>query len=258
MKKTICFLSIVALIAGCASFQQKRALSRPMVSLAMSKIQENNVQGALVELRKAKDADPGDPEVYMGYALVYRQTGDYDKALENADLAIAYADNVGLDHPGMKSDARFMKGTILMLRGGKEEEAVKTFRAAADDELYSHPEMAYSNISAVYYGLKRYPEAIQAAQQALNKDSRYAPAWRNLALAYQQEGNEDEAIKALDNAITHYNGYTEAHWDLAQILVRRGQTAEAVSHLNEVVRLDGNGTFGTKAQERLEDLGASH
>ena len=100
MKKTICFLSIVALLAGCASFEQKRALSKPMVSLAMSKIQENNVQGALVELRKAKDANPGDPEVYMGYAQVYRQTGDYDKAQACVEQARPIVARLGIatDH----------------------------------------------------------------------------------------------------------------------------------------------------------------
>jgi tetratricopeptide (TPR) repeat protein len=259
MKKTILFICIMTLIMGCAAtFKHKRALSKPMVSLAMSKLQEGNIQGALVELKRAKDANSSDPEVYLGFAMAYRQSGDYKKALENTDEALSYARNLGLDHPGMKSEAYFVKGTILMLQGGKEEEAIKCFQNATSDELYEAPELAYNNISGIYYGLKRYPEAQQAAQQALNKNPQYAPAWRNLALVYVQEGNEDQAIEALNNAILQYNGYTEAHWDIAQILIRKGRTREGIEHLNEVVRLDGNGSFGMKASELLDDLGASH
>ncbi|HNY64330.1 MAG TPA: tetratricopeptide repeat protein [Deltaproteobacteria bacterium] len=255
MKKTLFLLCILVLAAGCAtSFKEKRALSKPMVTIAMSKIQEGNIQSALVELRKAEKANPSDPEVYMAYAFAYRQTGAFDKALENADKAISYADKLGLDHPGMKSDAYFMKGTILMLQGGKEEEAIKVFQAAAGDELYATPELAYNNISGLYYILKRYPEAQQAAQQALTKNPHYAPAWRNLALVHLEEGNEDQAIEAMSKAIHEYNGYTEAHYDLAQMLVRRGRTREAIDHLNEVVRLDPTGSYGKKAQERLQDL----
>jgi tetratricopeptide (TPR) repeat protein len=257
MKKTIYFICIMTLIMGCAaSFKHKRALSKPMVSLALGKIQEGNIPGALVELRRALDANSGDPEVYMGFAMAYRQSGAYDKALENVDKAIKYSGNLGLDHPGMKSEAYFMKGTILALQSGKEEEAIKNFQLATRDELYATPEFAYNNISAIYYGLKRYPEAQDAAQEALNRNPQYAPAWRTLSLVYLQEGKEDQAIEALDNAIKQYSGYTEAHWDLAQILIRKGRTKEGIAHLNEVVQLDPGGPFGTKAQEQLGELGA--
>lgn len=258
MKKTVFFICIMTLIIGCAStFKQKRALSKPMVSLAMSKISDGNMQGALVELRRAVEANPSDPEVYLTFAMVYRQTGMYDKALENADKAISYSGKLGLEHPGMRSDAYFMKGTILMLRKGNEEEAIKTFEKAAEDELYATPELAYNNISGICYMLKRYPEAKHAAQQALTKNPQYAPAWRNLALVHLQEGNDDQAMEALENAIKQYNGYTEAHWDLAQLLIKKGRTKEAAEHLNEVVRLNGNGPYGTKAFEQLGELGTS-
>lgn len=255
-KKAIFFICIMSLIMGCAgTFKQKRALSKPMVSLAMNKLQDGNIPGALAELRKAQEANSSDPEVYMGYAMAYRQSGVYDKALENADKAIRYSGNLGLDRPGMTSDAYFMKGTVLMLQGGKELEAIAAFETAAKDELYETPELAFNNIAVIYYGLQRYPEAMKAAQQALNKSPEYAPAWRNLGLIYLQEGEEDKAVDALDNAIKHYNGYTEAHWDLALLLIRKGRTKEGIFHLNEVVRLDGNGAFGMKAQEQLQDLG---
>jgi tetratricopeptide (TPR) repeat protein len=255
LKKTIYLICIMTLIVGCASFKQKRALSKPLVSIAKNKLQDGNIPGALAELNRALEANSSDPEVYLGFALAYRQSGAYDKALKSVDKAISHASILGLDNPGMKSEAYFVKGTIIMLQQGKEEEAVSAFRSAASDELYESPELAYNNICGVYYNLKRYPEAEKAAQQALSKNSAYAPAWFNLGLVFLKEGKDDQAVEALNAAIQHYNGYTEAHWQISQLLVKKGRTGEAIEHLNEVVRLDGTGPFGLKAQEQLSELG---
>ena len=47
MKRVIFCFMILLLLGGCAGqFKEQRNLSRPLVALGMSKIQENDIQGA--------------------------------------------------------------------------------------------------------------------------------------------------------------------------------------------------------------------
>ena len=170
MKKIWIPVLILLLAAGCAStFKQKRELSKPMVAIAMGKIQQGEIQGALVELRRAVQVNPKDPEVYYAYALAYWSTEDLDRALENIDKAVNLAGRLGLEHPGLKSEAYNLKGTILVGMGDHDA-AIKAFQNAVKDELYATPEYAYYNMASVYCSQKLYPEAEQSAKEALTAE----------------------------------------------------------------------------------------
>ena len=125
-KLTLCIV-ITALALVCRQFKEQRALTGPMVALAMGKIQENDIQGALIELRKAAAANPTDPEVYYAYAMAYWKSEKFDKALENVDKAIEYADRLDVEYPGLKSEAYNLKGTLFVAQG-KYDESVPTSR----------------------------------------------------------------------------------------------------------------------------------
>ncbi len=254
MKKSIVSIFIIALIMGCAaSFKEKRSLSKPFVSLAMGKIEKDDTQGALVELRRGLEANPSDPEVYYAFTLAYWKSEKYDRALENVDKAIHYADNLGLDHPGLKSEAYNLKGSILVLKGQKEE-AVSAFKNAVKDELYVTPEYAYFNLASVYLDMDRYEDAQKAARLALDSNPHYAPAWNISAQIFIKQGDERQAIEGFNHAILEFNGYVEAYWGLSQLLIKRGEKKEAIKFLHEVVTLDPNGVYGAMAQQRLDDL----
>ena len=258
MRKACFSAIIILLLAGCASttFQQQRDLSKPMVAIAMGKIQRNDIQGALVELRRAQQANPKDPEVYYAYALAYWKTEKFDQALRNVDRAIDLADKLGLEHPGLKSEAYNLKGTILLGMGGHEG-AIKAFQNALKDELYATPEYAYYNLASVYFEIKKYHEAEQSARQALEINSHYAPAWKILGQTFMKQSQDARAIEAYQKAILEFPQYTEAHWELAQAYFKVGNTKKAVEHLREVIRLDENGLLGAGARQSLKDLGAS-
>jgi tetratricopeptide (TPR) repeat protein len=183
---------------------------------------------------KALEVNPDDPEIYYTFAFAYWKTEKYDKALEYTEKAIDHADNIGLENPGLKSDAYNLKGSLLVLRGDREE-AIQAFEKALDDELYPRPEFTFYNLASVYIDMKRYPEAQKAAQKSLEHNPHYAPAWKILGQIHVEQGDEKSAIEALGNAIKEFNGYTEAYWDLAQIHIRQGNFIEARRNLNEVI-----------------------
>lgn len=245
---------IAALAFGCAAgFKEKRDLSRPMVAIAMGKIQENDIQAALVELRKASATNPSDPEVYYAYAMAYWKSDKFDKALENVNKAIEYGPKIEYEHPGMTSEAYNLKGSILTSMK-RYDDAVAAFTKALSDELYQTPEFALYNLANVYLQKKDLTKALDYAQRSLEKNGHYAPAWHVMSKVYVAMGRPNEAVDALKHAILEFPGYVEARWDLAGLYIQLGAKELAREQLQEVVRLDNGGFFGSMAAQRMADL----
>jgi len=253
-RKLIFGMMILLLALGCAGqFKEQRNLSRPLVALGMNKIQENDIQGAIVELRKARNANPDDPEVYYGFAFAYWKSGKYDQALENADKAIELGDKLELEHPGLKGEAYNLKGSIYSSQG-KYDEAIAHYKKALTDELFQTPEYAKYNLALIYLEKKKLPLAYDTVQDILEHNSHYAPGWHLLSKIYTAQGKQTEAVDALKHAILEYPGYVEAIWDLSQLYLKMGAVAKAKEELTRVVELDPGGAFGAMAVEKLKEL----
>jgi len=225
-----------------------------MVSIAMGKIANNDIQGALLELRRAQRANRDDPEIYYGFALAYWKSDRPVSALENIDKAIALANSLELEHPGLKSETYNLKGTILIGMNSPEE-AMSSFEKALKDELYATPEYPLYNMSFLHLSSNRYDEAVEAATQALDHNPHYAPAWDMLGKIFTQQGKDAQAIEAFKHAILEFPGYIDAHWEIAQLYLRLGDTEQGIYHLNEVIRMDASGDFKDMAVQKLKDLG---
>jgi len=257
MKKIGIGLLVILFIFGCAAtFKEKRVVSEPLVQLAINKIQDNDLQGSLVALTKALQTNPKDPEVHFYLAHVYFRMDKTGRALEHAEKAIIHGDKLGLEHPGMKSEAYNLKGSILSAQGDYEQSLV-AFDKALEDEFYSTPEYALYNIANVYIAQKKYDKALTELKKSLEQNSHYAPAWEGMARVYIQQGQYDNAIDALKHAILEFPAFTEAHWKIAQIYIKIGNTNKAIYHLKEVVSLDKEGVFGALAEQRLQNLGVN-
>ncbi|MCD6569466.1 MAG: tetratricopeptide repeat protein [Deltaproteobacteria bacterium] len=257
MKKVIPIVIILVFITGCATtFKERRKTSGPMAALAMLKLQEGDVQGAILELKKAKEVNPKDPEVYYGLALVYQMTDELDKALKCCNKTIAYGNKLGFEHPGMASEAYNLKGVILFKQGNNKD-AINAFKRALKDELYFTPEYALRNLADVYISLGEFDKAKKSLEMALEHNSHYAPAWEAMSRLFVSQGEYGSAINALRHAILEFPGYTEAHWGLAGLYLKTGRRADGIRHLQEVVRLDKEGPFGSLALKKLMDLGVS-
>ncbi len=254
MKKLIVGMLVALLAWGCASqFMEQRNLSRPMVALAMGKIQEEDIQGALVELRKALAANPTDPEVHYAYAMAYWKSGKYDRAIEHADKAIEYADKLELERPGMKSEALNLKGSVLVSQA-QYDLALAYFRKALEDEVYQTPEFTLYNMASVYLQKKNLSLAKENAQKALDRNSHYAPAWHLLSKVFVAEGRPGDAVEALRHAVLEFPGYVEARYDLGQLYLQMGAREKAREQFEEVAKLDPNGMYGVQATARLREL----
>ncbi|MEA3222115.1 MAG: tetratricopeptide repeat protein [Thermodesulfobacteriota bacterium] len=257
MKKTISIVIMLMFITGCATtFKEQRDASRPMIKLAMLKFQKDDIPGALFELKKAREKNPKDPEIYYGLALIYRDLGKPKEALECCKKAIAYGNRLALEHPGMASEARNLEGVILFKQGNNKD-AISAFKHALKDELYPTPEYALKNLAEVYISLREFDKAKESLKMALDHNSHYAPAWEALSRLFVLQGEYEPAINALRHATLEFPGYAEAHWGLAELYLKTGRRSDSIRHLREVVRLDRDGPLRKLALQRLMDLGVS-
>jgi len=255
MKRYIPFIVIFIFIMGCAaSFKERREVSRPLVDLAMESLTKDDVQGTLVNLKKAEKANPEDPEVYYGFALAYWRSGKPAKAILYCNRAITYSDKLKLERPGMASKAYNLKGVILF-KQGKTKKATEAFQKALNDELYTTPEYPLYNLGEIYISKDEFDQAKQSLKKALDHNYHYAPAWEALARVSIAKKNIPAAINALKHAIMEFPGFAEAHLELADLYLKTGDTPKAINHLNRVVRLDRDGPLGRMASKRLKELG---
>jgi len=132
------------------------------------------------------------PLAYFVAGLSYRETGEYVKALVEAEKAIRYDPNY--------ANAHVLLATLLYYAGRPEEGLERIKKAMLLNP--HHPYNYTFHLGQAYYILRRYDEAIETFQQGLasNPASERLHVW--LAAAYAQAGISDEAEWQADQILT--------------------------------------------------------
>jgi lipoprotein NlpI len=82
--------------------------------------------------------------------------------------------------------------------------------------------------------------AIEALNQAIKIDPKYAPAYYSRGFAYALQKNRDEAISNYNQAIQLDPKYKEAYYQRGSLNGQKGNLDAALSDFNEVIKLDPN------------------
>jgi tetratricopeptide (TPR) repeat protein len=114
--------------------------------------------------------------------------------------------NYYLKHPEMHKHmfgiAHFGKGLMYQAMGNLEKALVE-FQLAADNDL--HPALrisdkAYSNMGAIYFRQKDYPDAVNAYSKAVENNPKSGAAHYWLGMSYLRTGEIEKAEKEADSA----------------------------------------------------------
>ncbi|MCG5515392.1 MULTISPECIES: type IV pilus biogenesis/stability protein PilW [unclassified Ectothiorhodospira] len=166
---TILLLALV--LTGCAAApevqdQQHRA-ARVNVELGLHYMRQNQLQQAKSNLERALGQDPGSAQVHAAYALLQQRIREPEKADRHFRRA--------LDLDPDNAVVRNNYGTFLC-RQDRLEEAETAFTKAAEDPLYSTPEVAWTNagICALKYPDEELAE--QYFRRALEVNPNHADA----------------------------------------------------------------------------------
>lgn len=181
---------------------------------------------AEVELQAAEKLEPDSPEIHYLLGRAYFTRGVYPLAQKEFEAAIRLAPSYVKAYTNL--------GLVLEIQG-KNEEAVRNYTTAArlNDEQKLNYAWPNEYLSA-YYDRQREPErAIEFAQKALAIDPRFDVAYFQMAKAYQYQNKWKECAEAAQRAIEINSRTADYYYVLSVALRRQGMSAESDSALKK-------------------------
>ena len=230
--KKLMILIMAVFVGSCATASIENAQKATAhYKLGVSYLNENNVQPAFIEFRKAYDLNPEDKEVLNAIGIIYLlKFEDFPKAIEFFQKAISVEPDFSEAHNNLG---------VAYEKSRKFNEAIESYKKALSNLLYRTPEMAYNNLGRIYYRLGKYDEAINAYKEALKRMTDFYPSYYGLALCYNAKGRYGDASLAITKAIEiEYKGSkSKAINDLSQRkLNARGEEEKDIADYLEILK----------------------
>ncbi len=224
MRRAAFALALAVLLGACASTAEREAddakrhrLVETNVQLAANYLQRGQLEFAKEKLEKALSIDPDDVSANNTMALLQWRLRDHAAAEKHFRRAVTLEKNNG--------EAQNNYGVFLCERG-RVEEAVKWFKRAIDDPLYSTPAVANQNAGLCLIKTGANTAAEPYFREALKINPRLAPALEQMARISLDQG------KALA-ARGFMQRYFQAGADTPETLWLAVRIEKALGHKNE-------------------------
>jgi tetratricopeptide (TPR) repeat protein len=184
---------------------------------------------AIALLRRLSDRqNPGGPRwAQLDLALSYLAAGNFEKAAAQSRMLIEAPQFAGA--PGRDVASAWSVIGIAKARLGQSGAAVDAFHQAS--KLDSAREEHWLNLTRELMELNRNPEAISAAQEALNSNPGSYALHLRLGAAYLSSDRYSEAESIFRQLVAAGDPLPTSYVGLAQVLLRTGRAEEAVSEL---------------------------
>lgn len=142
----------------------------------------------------------------------------------------------------------------LLLLQKRYDEAINTAQRALQHPGYDKPALAHTNIGLAYLKQASLSRAAEHLRTALDYQPTLPEAHHNLGLVYARLGQYDEAILSFREAIRTRPSYPEAYVSLAQTLLEEGRYQEARQAFEQVIDLAPDSTFAVASRRQLQRL----
>lgn len=197
--------------------------------LGMLAHQNNRHEEAVAFLAKAASINPRSAQVHINRASALTALNRIDDALASYDKAIKISAN---------PITLFLRGNLLARHGRFEEAASAFARAFATKGDFAD---AYSNHANCMVSLGRFEEALKSFKSvlALRPD---ADDYYNNGIAFEKLGRFKDAVEAYDQAIAANPRFAEAYANRGNSLKELGQLEDALASINKAVAIDPGST----------------
>jgi Flp pilus assembly protein TadD len=216
------------LTAGCGVTAKARKDAEVHYILGVSYLREQNPTLALKEFLFAAQLDPKNPDIQNALGQAYQIKGahaeaetHYRRALELSPGNPLYQNNLADLYLGME----------------RWDDAARNFRKAADNLLFTSPEVALTGLATAYFQKGELLESVSACKEALKHNPRYAQAHLRLGEAYYALGKLEAAVEAYLQAAAIEPRFVLAHYKLGLAYAKLKNPAKAAAAFREVVRL---------------------
>lgn len=244
----ICCVVLLSMLTGCSGgpkpVDPKREAEAHYM-MGVSNLRDQNTTQALKEFLKAERIDADNAELQSALGQTYILKGAYDLA----EIHFLRALELNPTSPEIKNNL-----AALYLSMERWDDALKYFKKATTDLLFTRPEVAHTGMGFVYFKKGNYVDAIAAYKQALLSNPDYAQAYFRLGETYYSLEKLDLAIVELDRALRLAPDYPAAHYKIALCYMKKKENDLAGFHFREVIRLAPDSEMATLSQDYLKLL----
>lgn len=238
IKKYVCILTFISLVASSAAAQSGTALSKYKTGY------DSQVMGdyfnAIENYREALEINPSYADAWYNLSLCTFYLGEYELAMEY----VTNAEKFSKDYSALKN----LKG-MCSLALGKIDDAEKCF----NDVLAKFPNDVESRFGLAEIALYRgsVTKAEKSYQDALKRDPKSRKALLSLALVCAEQGKNKEAETYINQALAYHSGEAEVHYLASYLAAKRGDISDAERRARSAVQI--NPAYD-KAYELLSEI----
>ncbi len=211
LARALCGLAAVAaltvLVPACTSTSNERNELRETQTdkqkaseinkqLGTEYLRQGNVALAKEKLERAEQYNPRDAELHSVLAVLYERLGIPKLVDDHYRTAIRLAPK----DPQISNNY-----AVYLCRNGRTDEGVKRFLESAQNPLYRTPEHAYTNAGVCLRRAKRYDEASNSFQRALQIRANNAEAVFQYADMAIEQGDLAKAREQVDKYLALYD-----------------------------------------------------
>lgn len=181
---------------------------------------------AIESFEKAIALEPHNAQALNNLAVIYRQTGDADRALQLVQAALRRDPN--------NAEIFYNLGNIHKDRG-QHQEAIDAYEQA----VARQPDLAvaYNNMGTLYDSIGDHDKAARAFERGLKQDANHPRLHYNLGNTLQSLGRLDDAVHSYEAARRSRPGWADALNNLGVVLNRLQRSDEAEQTFRELIEL---------------------
>ena len=205
--------------------------------------------------------EPNNEEIYIQKANIYSKRDNHQKAVELLEIALKYTDDfadvynlIGMEYLFMDNLELAKQNFIKCLEEDTEDQAAlynvvycyefldQNIEAIAylDQYIDKNPysEIAWHQMGRLYYGLKKYEEALRAFDYATLIDDEFLGAFMEQAKAFERLKKYEEAIESYNRTIELDDATSYALLRIGKCYEKLGKKVLALKYFNKTVHED--------------------
>lgn len=213
--------------------------------LGVSALYKKQPHLALKELLEALRLNPKNVKAHYALAFVYQGRRMMDKAIEHYRIAINYNKDY--------SEAYNNLGVIYLERH-QFGMAIKQFKKAISNILYTTPYLAQGNLGMAYYKLGNTKLAIKHLKTSVFQNPKYCVGHNSLGLVHYAIKKVDKAVKNFLKALEVCPQYVEAHYRLGLCYLKQRRRLLAIDSFNICHRLAPESHYSQKCLTYIKIL----
>jgi tetratricopeptide (TPR) repeat protein len=205
--------------------------------------------------------EPTNEEIYIQKANIFSKRDNHEKAVEYLKIALKYTDDyadvynlIGMEYLFMDDLELAKENFIKCLEEDPEEQssiynvvycyefldqnedAIEYILKYIDQNPYS--EIAWHQLGRLYYGLKKYPEALNAFDYATIIDDEFMGAFMEKAKSLERLKRYEEAIESYNETIRIDDPTSYALLRMGKCFEKLGDEVQALKFYNKTVHED--------------------